>query len=313
MFNSKIFMHKYILIFTINLWFISFLQAQPEKEKRDLKLESELLTLIAPFKGDVGIYVHHLKSHKTVSIKADSIFPSASLIKVPILITLFDRINKGEINKDSMLIFKDSLRYSVETDLLASMRDTAKVNLEQIAMLAVSLSDNTAALWCQTIAGTGININNFLKNNNFEQTRINSRTPGRKAEQNKYGWGQTTPREMAYLFIKLRQKKIINENVSEKIYRYLGRSFWDGEALSQIPPYINKISKQGTVSKSRSEVVLVNAPHGDYVFCVITNNQKDVSTKPNNEGYILLRSISRTIWQHFEKKSKWIAGDLKGK
>ena len=295
-------MPKFFFVTLYYLFFINNINAQPEKEKTDHKLEKKLTALISNFHGDVGIYVHHLKNHKTVSINSDTIFPTASIIKVPILITLFDKINKGEINKDSMLVFRDSLRYSVETDLMASLRDSAKINLSQVAMLAISLSDNTAALWCQSIAGTGTNINDFLKNNNFESTRINSRTEGRKEFQKKYGWGQTTPREMSNLFIKIRQGKIISPEMSEKIYRYLGKSFWDEEALSQIPPYVNKISKQGTVSQSRSEVVLVNAPRGDYVFCIITNNQKDKSTTPGNEGYVLIREVSKAIWEHFEKK-----------
>jgi len=34
---------------------------------------------------------------------------------------------------------------------------------------------------------------------------------------------------------------------------------------------------KGAVDESRSEVVLLNAPHGDYVFCVINKNQQDTS------------------------------------
>jgi beta-lactamase class A len=52
-------------------------------------------------------------------------------------------------------------------------------------------------------------------------------------------------------------------------------------------------------------VVLVHAPSGDYVFCVITKNQQDESWEANNEGFVLLRKISRILWQHFEPNSDW--------
>jgi beta-lactamase class A len=52
-------------------------------------------------------------------------------------------------------------------------------------------------------------------------------------------------------------------------------------------------------------VVLVNAPHGDYVFCVITKNQKDESTTFDNAGSVLLREVSRILWNHFEPDSNW--------
>ena len=89
------------------------------------------------------------------------------------------------------------------------------------------------------------------------------------------------------------------------MYRYLSRSYWDGEALSEVPPFVKAMSKQGAINQSRSEVVLVNAPHGDYVFCVMTKNQKDISWKRDNEGYALIRAVSHLCWQHFERKSGW--------
>ena len=89
---------------------------------------------------------------------------------------------------------------------------------------------------------------------------------------------------------------------SEKIYRHLTRIYWDEEALSQIPPNFQVASKQGAISQSRSEVLLVNAPKGDYAFCVITNNQKDTSWDYNNEGFVLIRNISKLLWKYFGDK-----------
>jgi beta-lactamase class A len=78
--------------------------------------------------------------------------------------------------------------------------------------------------------------------------------------------------------------------------------------LSQIPPTVQAATKQGAVDQSRSEVVLVNAPGGDYVFCVITKNQKDISWEADNGGYTLIRTVSRMLWQYFEPHSMWRPG-----
>jgi beta-lactamase class A len=92
------------------------------------------------------------------------------------------------------------------------------------------------------------------------------------------------------------------------MYRHLTRIYWDDEALSQIPPTIQVASKQGAVSQSKSEVVLVNAPHGDYVFCIITKNQEDTRWENDNEGYVLIRKISRLLWNSFEPDHPWTPG-----
>ena len=79
----------------------------------------------------------------------------------------------------------------------------------------------------------------------------------------------------------------------------------NGEALSAIPPDIAAASKQGAVNRSRSEVVLVGAPSGAYVFSVITKNQEDTSWDADNAGFVLLRDVSRLLWEHLEPDELW--------
>jgi beta-lactamase class A len=81
--------------------------------------------------------------------------------------------------------------------------------------------------------------------------------------------------------------------------------FWDEYALSSLPPYVQAASKQGMVDDSRSEVVLVNAPHGDYVFYVATKNNKDQRWVSDNEAWQLARKVSALLWDYFEPGSKW--------
>ena len=277
-------------------------------QKQDKDLYSQLKALADNFNGDVGIYVRHLTSGRTVAINADSIFPTASMIKIPITIGMFDKIEKGEIDYHSELIYKDSLLYA-GVDILGSFKSDEKIALSKVLMLMITTSDNTASLWCQSLAGTGVVINEWLAKNGFNITRVNSRTPGREANRTSYGWGQTSPREMAELVVRIREGKVISERASERIYRNLTRIYFDSHALSQIPPYVQVASKQGSVDQSKSEVVLVNAPHGDYVFCVITKDQKDERWESDNEGYVLIRNISRLLWEQFESSDDWEPAD----
>lgn len=272
--------------------------------KSDKKLTLQIQKLVQGFNGDVGIYVENLKTGTFAEINGDTIFPTASMIKVPIMCGVFDKIEKKELTYHQNLIYRDSLLYAGE-DIIGSFKDGEKIQLSKVQMLSITTSDNTGSLWLQKLVG-GANINKWLSENGFENIRINSRTPGREAFQKKYGWGQTSPKEMALLFKKIRQGQAISEAASERMYRNLIRIYWDGEALSQIPPYIQVASKQGAVNRARSEVVLVNAPHGDYVFCIATKNQKDESWTPDNEGYQLIRKLSKLLWNYYEPKSNWI-------
>jgi beta-lactamase class A len=213
-------------------------------------------------------------------------------------------IASGELDYTGKQVYADSLWYPGE-DILGSFKSGEKIALSKLVMLMITMSDNTASLWCQHLAGSGVEINKFLAANGFEKTRMNSRTPGRKKNWEEYGWGQTTPREKTKLLVKIRECKIVNRAASEEMYRILCNIFWNSEALSHIPPYVQAASKQGAVNQSRSEVVLVNSLSGDYVFCIITKNQKDESWKYDNEGFVLIRSLSKLLWDYFEPDSGW--------
>ncbi len=272
--------------------------------RRDPALEAKLATLAGEVQGDVGIYVRHLTTGRGAMLRADEVFPTASMIKVPILLAVFDQIHRGALRFDTTLVWADSLRYGGEDDLFDKLQAGAKVPLSQATLMMITTSDNAASLWLQGIV-TGAAINHWLATNGFDSTRVNSRTPGRESNRTAMGWGETTPREMAELLVRLRNGKAVSPAASAEMYRHLTRIYYTAEALSALPPWVQAASKQGAVNRSRSEVVLVNAPSGDYVFAVITKNQQDQSWGRQNQGYVLLRTVSALLWRHFEPKHPW--------
>ncbi|HEU4699138.1 MAG TPA: serine hydrolase [Gemmatimonadales bacterium] len=273
-------------------------------ERRDPALQRQLEALVKDFPGDVGIYVRHLRTGRSAAIAADDTFPTASMIKVPILVGVFDAAAQGRLDYHAPLVYTDSLKYE-GNDILGAFRDSATITPDRLVMLMLTMSDNTASLWLQHLAGTGTAINEWLAGHGFQVTRVNSRTPGRREDWQRFGWGQTTPREMTRLFTLIREGRAVSRGASEEMYRALTRSYWTGEALSQLPPWVQAASKQGAVDRSRSETVLVNAPGGDYVFSVITKHQTDTSYAHDNPGYVLLRRVSALLWRHFEPKHPW--------
>jgi len=274
-------------------------------QKIDKRLDSKIRNLIQDYHGDIGIYVKNLKNGSVVVINADTVFPTASIVKVPILVGVMDKINRGELGYDSSLVYKDSLLYEGE-DILGSFKSDQKILLKKVIMLMLTTSDNTASLWLQSLAGKGARINEILDSLGLKYTRVNSRTPGREASRNIYGWGQTTPLEMGKLFEMIYRNDIFSAAMCERMMRCLGRNYWDeDEAISQVPPQTEVFSKNGCVDASRSEVLLVNAVHNPYIFCIFTKNNKDTSWTHINEAWTLARKISKLLWNYFEPKEPW--------
>ncbi len=288
-------MKKHFLLYSCLLILATQLAAQ----KTDKKLYKQVTQLLKGFKGNVGVYIKSLTSHKTVAINADTVFPTASVVKIPILIGIMDKINNRNFEYHQQLIYKDSLAYS-DFDVTANLKDTAKIELAKVIMLMLTTSDNSASLWLQKLAGTGARINEILDSAGFKSTRVNSRTPGRESNRTQYGWGQTTPYEMVTLVEKIYTGQIINDSISKKMIRLLGRNYWDEQAISQIPPNIFVASKNGCVDASRSEVLLVMAKR-PYIFSIFTKNNIDKSWGDDNEAWVLAKKLSALLWKYYSK------------
>lgn len=273
---------------------------QLNAQKTDKKLQQQIETLLQGFRGDIGVYVHDLKKNRVAAVHADTIFPTASMVKVPIMIGVMDKISKKELDYHQSLTYKDSLLYE-GVDILGSFKNNEKIDLSKVMMLMLTTSDNTASLWLQSLAGTGTRINQLMDSLGFPNTKVNSRTPGREEIRKIYGWGQTTPREMATLFEKIAARQILSDSASDKMLKLLGRNYWDEEGLSVIPAGVFVASKNGAVNASRSEVIYVQGEGVNYVFCICTKNNQDQTWTPTNEAWTLTRKLSSLLWEYYKR------------
>ncbi len=298
-------MKKYLvpLFLSISLVFV-LSQCSKDPQHANINLQNKLDSLIGAFHGTAGVYVRNLKTGQTFGVNADTIFPTASIVKIPIVIGLFNKMNHDSLTYHTQLLYQDSMAHG-GSGILQYFKDSTKIELSKVVTLMLARSDNTAALWCQKLAGGSKAINKWLANHGFKYTRDNSGAPGREQEHHKYGWGQTTPKEMANLLAMIRQDSVISPAASQRMYRDLSRTYWDNYALFQIPPTVHVASKQGMVNASRSEAVLVDACNGPYVYYVATKHNKDQTWKLTNEAWQLARNVSALLWHYFEPQSNW--------
>lgn len=192
----------FIFLFMLNSFSVS-------GQRTDHKLQKEIAGLVKGFNGQVGIYVYDLKKNRQVDLQADTVFTTASMVKIPILTGVMEKLENGALQYHQPLVYKDSLLYA-GVDILGSFKNNETIELSKVMMLMLTMSDNTASLWLQSLAGGGTRINQLMDSLGFKHTRVNSRTPGREEGKARYGWGQTTPREMATLLSKIARGQLLS-------------------------------------------------------------------------------------------------------
>src|SRR5688500_14369618 len=123
-----------IILFGLFVFIASFAQAQ----KTDKKLQKKIEELMEGFNGQVGIYVKDLEKGRVAMINPDTVFPTASIVKIPILVGVMDKIEKGELVYHEPMIYKDSLYYA-GTDILGSFKAGEKIELARLMMLMMTM------------------------------------------------------------------------------------------------------------------------------------------------------------------------------
>ncbi|HET8835423.1 MAG TPA: serine hydrolase, partial [Gemmatimonadales bacterium] len=147
--------------------------APASRERPDPQLQRRLEAAVQGFHGGVGVYVHHLGTGATAAIAADDTFPTASMIKVPIMVGVFDAMTQGRFRfTDTAPEPRARAKYP-EDDISAGLSDTARITVSRLLTLSLTYSDNSASLWLQQLAGTGTTINAWLGAHGFAVTRVN--------------------------------------------------------------------------------------------------------------------------------------------
>src|SRR5438552_17936259 len=70
-------------------------------------LAERLMPLISAHEGDVAIAVKHLKKGDSFTYKADEPMPTASLIKLPVMVEAYRQAAEGKIDLNSTVTFKE--------------------------------------------------------------------------------------------------------------------------------------------------------------------------------------------------------------
>src|SRR5206468_9904095 len=96
---------------------------------------------LATLPGEAGAFASDADGRALFCEGEDELFPSASVIKLPLVMTLYADATRGLIDLDERVAVGDRIDGS---GVLRHMRDVERLSLRDLAMLAIIVSDNTA-------------------------------------------------------------------------------------------------------------------------------------------------------------------------
>lgn len=219
------------------------------------------------YPAKTAIYLKDFKTERQWSYNADLKFPSASLVKVPIMACVFSiSIRNGlDLNKEITLTQKDRRSGS---GTLKWAREGTKLSLMEIIYMMITQSDNTAAQMLIDYFGIDVLKKEFLRLGllitSIDESGMS--LSSKPVKQENY----TTAREMSFLFEKIYKGELISESASRAMMEILKRTKGHSRLRSAVPREWEMGHKTGLLRKACHDVGIVFSPGGDYLIAVLT-------------------------------------------
>jgi beta-lactamase class A len=269
------------------------------------RLHRTLDSLAAAHHGVVGYTVLNVDTGERLTLRGDSTFPTASLIKMSVLITLFDLVEKDSIALDDRITVL-KIDKVPGSGMLQNLHDGTEVTVRDAAFLMSTISDNTATnllldkiairrTWKKMeslgLTHTKIHHKSFRRDN----------TSVAMDSSMKYGLGVTTPNEMARLFELLALGKAVSARSDSTMLDILADNT-KGDMLQRYAEGIPFSHKDGEDNDKRTECGLFRL-QSRVVACVLTKENKDQRWVVDNEAQVTLANMGRAIVSAWPKKT----------
>ena len=254
--------------------------------KEELIRYTELLGVQSAF------VIRNLNTKESFAYNEDLVVPSASLIKVPIMIEAFRQIKRGMLDRELHLSIAPN--EIVAFSVLEFLDSSNIYTLLDLIKLMIIYSDNTAANILINLLGMN-NVNNCLRELGLKETMLQRKMMD--AESRKAGKENlTTAGEMADLMMRLYQGKIIDNSFSAQMVDIMKGQADECMMRVDLPDEITIARKSGELENLNHEIAIVYGSHCDYLYVFFVWNAKS-----NNDARQILQRTSKIVFDYFDQ------------
>lgn len=291
---------------------------QPTAHQPPPSIERRLRELLSSFRGVIGVAAKNLQTGEEIAVNADTRFPTASTIKVAVMVEAHDRAVRGDLRLDSPIALRDEDKVG-GAGVLNGMHAGLTLTVADLIHLMIVSSDNTATNLLIGRLGT-VRINERLSALGLTTTKLfrptfrDGRADVHPELEREFGLGMTTPREMSRLMAAIAEGTAVNADASSAMLATLRRQ-QDRAMIPRLLPPVEGLqigNKTGTDAEKprgpggmprhvRGDVAIVTAPNLRYVVSIFGREVEDTRWGVENDAVVTGARLSRMIYDHFSR------------
>lgn len=260
--------------------------------------------------GVMGVAATFLPTDKSVFVNADEVFPTASVIKLAIVSELFAQAEAGKIDPRTLVTVQPD-DAAAGSGILGTLTLPLSLPLADLAMLTISVSDNSASNLClRAVGGKGV-VNARMKEWGMAQTVIHRPIKFNLTESDPPHTATGTPADMLKLLVLFHRGQMHNQMASDAVLRLMEQCgdadllprYLDvnphAQALSLAPPGFVVKHKTGAVSGVRNDAALITRGDQTLAVCVFSKGSGDTIWTPANRGSEAVAQMGKLLTAHF--------------
>lgn len=282
------------------LWLAAVAGAQPASAE---SLADTLKPILESYPGEAGVVVRHLESGEEFEWRADVVQPTASLIKLAVMITAYRQSDAGQLDLGRMVELQAADKVPGSGILTDHFSPGTKISLRDAIRLMIRWSDNTATNLVIRETGLGA-VSETMQSLGFPNTQLHSfvyrgDTTIAPERSRLFGLGSTTAGETVRILESLHRGSIASPPSCAAMLEHLKNCEDRTKLVRDLPETVKAAHKTGAVSASRCDAGIIYGPKGAFAVCVLTTANPDRSWKDDNAAHVLMGKLGKASYDYF--------------
>jgi Beta-lactamase class A len=266
------------------------------------KLSDRVAEIAERFDGVMGVAIVDLTDDRTILKNADRVFPTASSIKIAILLELYYQDQEartgvaGKTKLDDVYTF-DPKDLVEDSQIMAGLTPAVtRVTNRDLAQFTVAVSDNAASNILIDRVGRE-NVNAMLRGLGLAKTMLRRKmmdvAAARRGEEN-----ISTPQEMARLLEAIYKGKALNKELTAAFIKQLS-TLKESYIPRELPAGVQVANKPGNLEGVRTDSGIVFVKNRPFAMSVMTAYDRDERAAEH-----AISEIALDAYYYFEMRGK---------
>ena len=246
---------------------------------------------IEGYHGVAGLYVRDLDGGFGYGIRPDETFFTASIIKVPVMVAVYRKIDEGDLSFSQQIEIKDE-DWAAGAGWLQWEKAGTKQTVGDLLLLMMTQSDNVAANALVRTVGGPEKVNEVARSMGADDTLVYQKISSERGAVPSLD-NRSTPRDMVTMMQKIAEGKAASEKSCGYMIDLMHEDKLDWWLDAGLPEGVDAANKAGWLYKVYDEVGIVEHDGHRYVVAILSKHgSADVY-----EGQDMIENLSKTVWE----------------